>query len=718
MLFSYDNPTSQAPYYKSIEEMPGYQKEQKVENREKIIGGTFGALFQAAASMVPVVGGAIGKAGAGGINKSLENRHNDANAYFTDELSHQMPQTNSTGSLSSLSGGLQGITQNKGLMQYLQNEMQKNKDNAFTQQALTDGLNSTSQFDKFVPASENTPAAPNINPSQQIDLNSTGGSSNFDFSSFGGGGGDFAAPAMGFYRGGLAPLGKDDIALVDTKNGEDTGIRLQAGEMLVVSRKTLSSLNKALSDGDHKEVYDLMKAQVKVAPKVKDGMKGHVDGGKADTNTADYTYDGQPLQLGVKPKTYKDLIARYNLLKKVIDDSGDPENFKPTRQTNNTEAYTESMQKLPATLDKLKDEYKNIEALYNKVEAKHGTGLGLDVNANSDIEPELLEDKANTAYKADGPEVDIVAPKKETKPSESDAFPDGVPEITPVGAEGALKPKEDNTIDTIATAGQATSVTPEAQTGPSGADYAKFFAPQALGTGFDIARGALGFNAANKPLPTFTKPEAWNSYVNRLHGLSETGLTANEMTAATRGIDQTYAYDVDNIRNLSGGNAGMALGNLGRAAGQHYAAQTNLAALNDEARARNLGQYGQALGEDVNLDRMIYGDKFNIAMANKQAGGQLAHDAISNIQQRGQYMQEYAPGSYYDQINQQNLQSAKDTNANTKQMQQYYATHGVTSPTITSTTPAATPSATDNTVPAGYAQYLRLKEQYPDIFKD
>ena len=240
---------------------------------------------------------------------------------------------------------------------------------------------------------------------------------------------------------------------------------------------------------------------------------------------------------------------------------------------------------------------------------------------------------------------------------------------------------------------------PEAQQGPSAGDYAKFYAPQALGTGFDIARGVMGFNAANKPLPTFTKPQAWNDYVNRLHGLSETGLTGNEMTAAQRGIDQTYAYDVDNIRNLSGGNAGMALGNLGRAASQHYGAQANLAALNDEARASNLSQYGGALSEDVNLNRMIFGDKYNEAMYTKQAGGQLAHDAISNIKERGNYMQEYAPGTTYDQINQLNLQSAKDTNANTQQMQKYYATHGFVSPPVSSA--ASTPSYSD------YADYKK-----------
>src|SRR6185312_146827 len=148
MLFSYENPTSPNPYYASIEEMPDYQREKKIEKREAIEGGAFGALFQAAASFIPGVGGAIGKIGAGGINQSLQNRHNSANDYFKSELTRQSHNINATGSLSGMSGGLNNLTQNKGLMQYLQNEMQKNRDNTFSQTALNDGLQSTSQFDK------------------------------------------------------------------------------------------------------------------------------------------------------------------------------------------------------------------------------------------------------------------------------------------------------------------------------------------------------------------------------------------------------------------------------------------------------------------------------------------------------------------------------------------------------------------------------------------
>lgn len=787
MLFSYENPTSQNPYYASIEEMPWYQREKKIEKREAIEGGAFGALFQAAASMVPIVGGAIGKIGAGGINQSLQNRHNDANDYFKSELAGQSHNTDATGGLSGMSGGVNNLTQNKGLMQYLQKEMQKNRDNAFSQTALNDGLQSTSQFDKFTPATENTPNVPDINPSQQIDLTSGGGSSNFDFSSFGGGG--IVAPAMaGFYRGGLAPLGKDDIALIDTKNGNDTGVRLQAGEMLVVSKDNLASLHKALNDKDHKGVFDIMKHQVNVAPTVKDGKKGHAGGGsgtaQGDAKDGDIvTLDteqyirkdgkwfnyvnkkvGSPVTTGAsnideaykKQGAYTTQAAIENTPAPQKEEGGGTfgwEKFlgagKPTDSKSADKDYGKFGKKVSQLSDEqfaalaahnIQNKLTGMTDLVNQEAEKRGLkiegGILNPVSVVKDgkpIAPDASFDATKFTTSSQGfpfaPKVAETSKPTETaapvadqkiedsytapaKPAAtdtdiSDKFAPARPETDAPSMVNAQDEQDQPDLNKRPVPAIQGTYEPEGTQGATATDYAKFYAPQALGTGFDVARGVLGFSAANKPLPTFTKPQAWNEYVNRLHGLSETGLTGNEMTAAQRGIDQTYAYDVNNIRDLSGGNSGMALGNLGRAASQHYAAQTNLAALNDEARARNLGQYGGALSEDVNLNRMIFGDKYNEAMYTKQAGGQLAHDAISNIQQRGQYMQEYAPGTPYDQINQLNLQGAKDTNANTQAMQKYYATHGFTSPPVSSTSNNA-PSYQDY---AAYKKWLATQGQ-------
>ena len=184
MLFSYETPTKTNPYFTSIDQLPQYQQEQKVEHREKMLGGAFGALFQAAASFIPGIGGAIGKIGAEGINQSLQNRHDESNAFFQNQLSHQMPKVTTTGGLTGL--GETFSRDNISPLQKLAESIQKkNADSA------QNGMTNSGDLSKMAlnnlnskVGSDNTMQTASSDTSMPVDLTQGGGSSNFDFSSF------------------------------------------------------------------------------------------------------------------------------------------------------------------------------------------------------------------------------------------------------------------------------------------------------------------------------------------------------------------------------------------------------------------------------------------------------------------------------------------------------------------------------------------------------
>lgn len=804
-LFTNQFATQPTPYYSNYTQDPVYQQQEKKLQKQEtgiVTGFTAGEVGAGFLSLIPYAGVGLAAGAEAGLSagEAAEQKKNAtaqktlAAKYFAldNERSMNSPLSNPYGAgntASDLSGV--ALATNKGLMAHLTNMTQQNRDNAFNTPPNPSMMNQMagSTVQDFTPGNTQGNLGSDAGGLSQ---SAAGGSSNFDFST---GDTSFSPPVdlAGGFKGGMfntkyEPLGQDDIALVDTKNGNDTGVRLQAGEMLVVSKDNLASLHKALKDKDHKGVFDIMKHQVNVAPTVKDGKQGHWGGGRGtaqgDAKDGDIvTLDteqyirkdgkwfnyvnkkvGSPVTTGASniDEAYKKQgasttqAAVENTPAPQKEESGGTfgwEKFlgagKPTDSKAADKDYGEFGKKVSQLSDEqfaalaahnIQNKLTGMTDLVNQEAEKRGLkiegGILNPVSVVKDgkpVAPDASFDATKFRTSSQGfpfaPKVAETAKPTETaapisdqkiedtytapaKPAAtdtdiSDKFAPARPETevpSMVNAQDEQDQPDLNKRPVPATQG---TYEPEGTPGASATDYAKFYAPQALGTGFDIARGVLGFNAANKPLPTFTKPQAWNEYVNRLHGLSETGLTGNEMTAAQRGIDQTYAYDVNNIRDLSGGNSGMALGNLGRAASQHYAAQTNLAALNDEARARNLGQYGQVLSEDVNLNRMIYGDNYNKTLMDKQAGAQLTHDAISNIQQRGQYMQEYAPGTPYDQINQLNLQGAKDTNANTQAMQKYYATHGFTSPPVSSASNNA-PSYQDY---AAYKKWLASQQQ-------
>jgi len=67
--------------------------------------------------------------------------------------------------------------------------------------------------------------------------------------------------------------GNDDIALVEAVTGNDTGKRVSKGEMIVVSKKNVGTIKKAIKAKDKDTVFKVVEAQLKAKPIKKKSVK-------------------------------------------------------------------------------------------------------------------------------------------------------------------------------------------------------------------------------------------------------------------------------------------------------------------------------------------------------------------------------------------------------------------------------------------------------------
>ena len=99
---------------------------------------------------------------------------------------------------------------------------------------------------------------------------------------------NWSSGTYGFTDGGVAVVGgkgNDDIALVDTNSGEDTGVRVEKGEMLVISKDNVEAIEDALEKGDKESIYDIISRQFKEEPtEMEEGKEGYNGGGWFDLN--------------------------------------------------------------------------------------------------------------------------------------------------------------------------------------------------------------------------------------------------------------------------------------------------------------------------------------------------------------------------------------------------------------------------------------------------
>lgn len=526
--------------------------------------------------------------------------------------------------------------------------------------------------------------APPIGDGQVIETTPSGSNMNWGFES---GGtlviGDNGVKLRKYNKGGKGSVmleggeGGDDLAVVDTNTGKDTGVRMEKGEMVVFSKQTLSALGKALKTGDKDSVFGIVQEQVN---------KSGDNGGFAKGGVVVIDDKGNEVILEEDlpaPRTYQELRARYDYIQNLLGKGGFGSLFKGKNfnlKSGNKEDYDQVLASLEAEYNKLAPVVQNVY----KTEG--------DTNNFDKIAPQYEEH--GLKYQNTLPEVTITG---------QDTVTDEIPTVTEeqlggvgAGGEGVTDPTPEVEQLTVTpesvTEIQATpenaaktqfdaTIQPEVQVDEVNAQRTPYdwrsTANDLFGYGLDAYRFIEGMAGANTKVPIFQKPAEWNDLIGRLHMNSLMGLTPEEKALYQTQADRQYNADVSNIYNLSGGNAGQALSNLGRANMNRYMSGAQLAAQDRNAMNQNLNTYGNFLTQDVNLDRMIFQDKLNQTMMTKRAGAQLASDALQNAMERNLTNQYYGRGSQSQRLMDLQLEDqAYLTNAN-KNLSKYLNSNGI-----------------------------------------
>lgn len=183
-------------------------------------------------------------------------------------------------------------------------------------------------------------------------------------------------------------VGTDKIALVNTETGQDTGKRVNEGEMLVVSKETLDALNVALSKKDKKAVFDLMLDQVKQKPTVKNGVEGMVRGGPTKLDGVTLTAKGKPIVFEedfVRPKNAVGLLDRMEYLKDLLGEGVfDIEDIDITTSKGYA-PNKEQMDNLKSEArKKLQDEYQRLKPIATKAYREKGIDAFLPQKGSSE----------------------------------------------------------------------------------------------------------------------------------------------------------------------------------------------------------------------------------------------------------------------------------------------------------------------------------------------
>lgn len=490
------------------------------------------------------------------------------------------------------------------------------------------------------------------------------------------------AGMLGFKNGGLLKYedggsvllpesgGVDKIALIDTESGQDTGIRVSGEEMLVISKETLSGLKNALSKGDKKKVFSLMQEQIAEKPNVKGGVEGYADGGLGTPEE-----ELRRAQEKKKLRTQKDWTDYYQGRLTNIDAT--IRDIKPSdflinsvgdflRGTNEAEI---------AAAERKVELQKERENILNELQrVKSGILPGAKQVAQPETQPEAStaaalptvtmtpSQAASGLAAAGGVGAKAAAGKKA-------AAPTGKTMVEQKAAEAKLKPLEMMKPFTVFGEMRRPNVQMETDRVPV---YESYFAKgtggnifsniqnaigPAVETGIDALRLAEGLRGARATIPTWQPAQAWRDYVSEAGRMANMGLGSQQMANLQQQADRQYITDVANVRGLSGGNVGTLLGNLGRANMQRSQMQSSIAAMDQQARMQNQARFGAILGQDINLSRMMFGDAYTQAMMEKQAGAQLANQALQNMAERIDFERYYGPGSQQQKMNEMQLQA-------------------------------------------------------------
>jgi hypothetical protein len=153
----------------------------------------------------------------------------------------------------------------------------------------------------------------------------------------------------------------------------------------------------------------------------------------------------------------------------------------------------------------------------------------------------------------------------------------------------------------------------------------------------DLARFGAGIYGATRKIPEYKRGDMFTEYTEDARRMKDMGLTPLEISQRKQMAERAYAYDVANVKGLAGGSAGVALGNLGRAARGLQDRYAQIGVEDHMVRRENRQAFAQAAIQDEQINRRIFDDKLRQAMMNKTEGAALSRDAITNMRERAQF---------------------------------------------------------------------------------
>ncbi len=168
---------------------------------------------------------------------------------------------------------------------------------------------------------------------------------------------------------------------------------------------------------------------------------------------------------------------------------------------------------------------------------------------------------------------------------------------------------------------------------------------------------------AKDGLPSWRPTEDYYRNYGDIKTRSNMGLSAEAKTYAEGMRNRAFSAGAAQIGSLAGGGSSAAA--LGALSGlnENRFNSVNQGMLMDEAqRTLNQDKFTQAVGQDQNIDRMMYQDRYGQDMYKQQAASAAVAANLQNIQDRRDYDNTYGDGSNYQKMMDAKLQQANLSN--------------------------------------------------------
>ena len=168
---------------------------------------------------------------------------------------------------------------------------------------------------------------------------------------------------------------------------------------------------------------------------------------------------------------------------------------------------------------------------------------------------------------------------------------------------------------------------------------------------------------AKDGLPSWRPTEDYYRNYGDIKTRSNMGLSAEAKTYAEGMRNRAFSAGAAQIGSLAGGGSSAAA--LGALSGlnENRFNSVNQGMLMDEAqRTLNQDKFTQAVGQDQNIDRMMYQDRYQQDMYKQQAANAAVAANLQNIQDRRDYDKTYGDGSNYQKMMDAKLQQANLSN--------------------------------------------------------